>query len=135
MNWYKKASINPWSIFNRVKREADEVWKIDIDQERFESFIYDISNGDLEIYWNDEPEDDSYLFELVPTDKMMLSDDCDWTNVEEVEPRVSHYLEAIKNALSSTGLFEKVGYEGDSFDSGVFNNLAYFQFHLWGGFE
>jgi hypothetical protein len=47
MNWYKRASINPWSIFEEVPREGDSDSVIQIDEERLGKFVNDVTGNDL----------------------------------------------------------------------------------------
>jgi hypothetical protein len=45
MNWYKKAALNPWSIFDNVPRGEFPFYRVN--EERLESFIDDVTNFQL----------------------------------------------------------------------------------------
>jgi hypothetical protein len=109
-NWYKKASVNPWSIFDAADMDQDnDLVYAEINSERMASFIADASDGVLEMtgVWVDEKH--KFVTKIEYTIDYGSDDP-----MEVIEERAGKAVNNVIEALSSMDIFCQIHSDPDN---------------------
>jgi hypothetical protein len=96
INWYKKAALNPWSIFDYIPDENSPY--IGINRKRLESFVHDTTDGVFKMFIKTVAsfQNNASFYITMDGHTTFNNEEC----IDKARP--------IVDALKSTGLFEDV---------------------------
>jgi hypothetical protein len=107
MNWYKLASINPWSIFDKIHLDGDrDLEGGTISMERLSAFISDASNRSLtfENAYIVPDKSNEVMIKYGAEPEVIFSDN----NPEVIREKIRGGLQSVIKALESMDLFFQV---------------------------
>jgi hypothetical protein len=114
--WYRRASINPWSIFLKTEynRELKKYHKTTVCRDKLAKFISDITNGEAYLV-------NAYTYSFEPVDLAIniganLPDSTDYSDVRDSLIASSHKITSSLATLDDQiieGVFGRKIYEGE----------------------